>query len=176
MPDHAGLYVSSAWIQSQQSALRPLVSVTDRGIKVSLGLFSIADKVAHADESVQLVSNDVSATCGILSQLKDLLEPKKDAHEKDFVLFEKDGLKTLRDATTHCSGVFFGLKEELEKASKQLKQMSCRQPHDKKVELSMSEKAKWPFRQSRILTLRNELGSAKNNLLIILSIEKLALK
>ena len=148
-----------------------LISVTDAGIKVSLGLFSVADKVRHATESAQLISNDVTSTCGILSQLKDLLEPKKNARGECAVIFNADGLKTLRASVDHCNGVFTELRNELHKASKQI---AGKRQHAGKVELSTAEKAMWPLRSSRILSLRNELGLVKNNLVIILSIAHLA--
>ena len=150
-----------------------LISLTDAGIKVSFGLFSIAGKVKDADQSVQLISNDVSATCGILSQLKDLLHPKKDASGREFSIFKDDGLKTLRSSTDYCRIIFDRLKDELEKASKQVagKRKGLK---SRKIELSASEKAKWPFLQPKIFSLRSELGLTKSNLVLILSIAHLA--
>ena len=103
----------------------------------------------NADKSVQLVSNDVSATCGILSQLKELLQPTTDAYGKERHLFKEDGLKTLKTTVEQCSAVFTELKNELANASKQI---AGKRPLGKAIELSSSEKAKWPFRQPRIVT------------------------
>ena len=127
-----------------------LISITDAGIKVSLGLFSVAEKVKHADQSVQNISNDVSATCGILSQLRDLLQPKKDRQGEEFLIFNHDGLKTLRSSTDHCSDVFDELQKALSKASKQIAE---RRSSSSQLELSKTEKAKWPFHQPRILAV-----------------------
>ena len=150
-----------------------LISLTDAGIKVSLGLFTISRKIKDADQSIQLISNDVSATCGILSQLKDLLRPRKDAYDNEFVIFKDEGLRTLRSSTDQCGIVFERLKIELERASKQLsgKRRALKRG---KIELSTSEKAKWPFIQPKIVNLRTELGLVKNNLVLVMSIAHLA--
>ena len=148
-----------------------LVSISDAGIKVFLGLSSVAEKVKHADQSVQFISNDVSATCGILSQLRELMGPKKDRHGQTFMIFKNDGLVALRSSANHCNCIFDQLQKALQKASKQI---SGVRSQDTKVMLSKSEKAKWPFYEPRILALRDELGAVKNNLMIALSIAHLA--
>ena len=148
-----------------------IITVTDSGTRISLGLYSLAESVKTAAKSIRMISNDVSATCGILSQLKDLTQPKKDLEGAEFCIFNGDGIKTLATSTEHCSAVFDDLKTELQKASKQI---SGRTSADVKVELSTTERAKWPFLQPKIKEIRTELGHAKGNLVVILSVAHLA--
>ena len=97
-------------------------------------------------ESISQVSNDVSATCGILAQLRELAQPKLNADGVEFCIFTEEGLKTLRSATNHCNSVFVELKRKLESASKQMAGMTSA---NSKIELSLSEKAKWPLHQKK---------------------------
>ena len=87
------------------------------------------------------------------------------------LIFNQDGLKTLRSSTDHCSGVFDDLRKALAKASKQIAE---KRSFSSRIELSKSEKAKWPFHQPRALSLRSELTTVKSNLVILLSIAHLA--
>ena len=150
-----------------------MVSIADAGIKLSCGLFSLAQKVKYAEHSIQLISNDVSATCGILSQLENLIKPKEDATGKEFVIFNEEGSSNLRASRDECQYVFNQLKEEVERASKQFSGKR-RFFKSNKIELSTAEKAKWSLLEPKILRLRSELGKVKSNIVLILSIAHLA--
>ena len=148
-----------------------ILAVTDTGVRVSIGLLGLADSVKTAAKSVRLIGNDVSATCGILAQLRDLAQPKKDAEGAEFCIFNDEGLQTLRSSTDHYSTIFGDLQGELQNASKQV---AGKTNVHAKIELSVTEKAKWPFLQPKIRELRTELGHVKGNLVVILSIAHLA--
>ena len=148
-----------------------IIAVTDTGVRVSIGLLGLAESVKTAAKSIRLIGNDVSATCGILAQLRDLAQPKQDAAGAEFCIFNAEGLQTLRSSTDHCSTVFADLQAELQSASKQV---AGRTSVHAKIELSIAERAKWPFLQPKIRELRTELGHVKGNLVVILSIAHLA--
>ena len=148
-----------------------IVSVTDAGIKLSLGFYNLAQAVRTSNKSITLVSNDVSATCGILTQLKDLAQPKKREDGQEFSIFNDEGLETLRNATGGCRFVFEDLRTQLVRASHQV---AGKTKPDAKIELSYQEKAKWPFAQPKIQGLRVELSNIKSNLVLILSVAHLA--
>ncbi|KAF2809109.1 uncharacterized protein BDZ99DRAFT_521569 [Mytilinidion resinicola] len=93
-------------------AAASIIQLTDIGLKISTKLFTFAETVLDAEETAGKISADVSVTCGILSQLKDLIDPYGVAHP----LLSSEGLKQVQQATDICKTVFQQLQDVLEKA------------------------------------------------------------
>ena len=105
--------------------------------------------------------------------MKDLMQQKTDGDGKEFSIFSTQGLRDAERAVGQCDGVFDDIKGELAKASKQLGARSPSQS-SQRLRLSPAERAKWPFLQPRMDTLRRDLKEAKNTLLLILTVATLA--
>ncbi|KAI9767114.1 MAG: hypothetical protein M1840_005903, partial [Geoglossum simile] len=151
-------------------AAASIVQLADAGLKISIKLFTFAETVRDAEKIVKRISADISVTCGILTQLTELVQPK-DSSGSVHTALSDEGLKQVELATDICRTVFDQLQSVVEGASKQL---SNKNPSGQKIKLSTSEKAKWPFLQPRIQELRTELFNAKSNLMVVLLIAQLA--
>ncbi len=87
-------------------------------------------------------------------------------------IFSQGGLETTKSSASMCQTIF----EEIDKATK----TASEQLRNKgrftggKIKLSRIEKAKWPFLQPSIETLRIDLREAKGTLMLMLQVTTLA--
>ncbi|KAH6892578.1 hypothetical protein B0T10DRAFT_295569 [Thelonectria olida] len=147
-----------------------LVQLADAGLKISISLFTFAETVKGANKTIRQISADISVTCGILTQLTALVEPKDSSGEPQ-ALFTPEGLEQVQLAVKTCEDVFDQLQSIVERAGKQL---LGAKPSGQKIKLSTSEKAKWPFLLPKIQELRADLFNAKSNIMVVLLIAQLA--
>jgi hypothetical protein len=104
-------------------------------------------------------------------QLKDLMQEKPNAKGNSICIFNARGLNDAEFAVQHCNNVFGEVREELNKASKEL---TARKDQRGPIRLSAAERAKWPFLQPRMDVMRADLRDAKDTLLLMLSVATLA--
>ncbi|KAF2280474.1 uncharacterized protein EI97DRAFT_455364 [Westerdykella ornata] len=152
-----------------------IVAIAVAGIKVSVALFGLAEQVVTARERVENIANDISSTCAILNQLHDLIGPDPGHDGARNSLFTQTALSDILGAIQHCDRMFHKVQVYLKKASRQIKQSAVADPQAKKVELSRSERAKWPFLQPQFDELRNDLRDSKGNLLLMIAVANLTL-
>jgi hypothetical protein len=149
-----------------------VVGVVTVGVQISVKLYALGEKIATASQRVTSIANDISSTCAILNQLHDLMTPKPDASGNPCSVFNATALKDITHALRHCEAVFNEIAKYQEQASKQIKGRS--RPHTK-IQLSRTEKAKWPFLQPQFDELRGDLRDSKGNLLLMITVASLAL-
>jgi hypothetical protein len=150
-----------------------VVGVTAAAFKVTFTLYALAEKVATANERIKSIADDLTGTCGILTQIKDLLDPRPDSGGRYLTILNPNALRDIAYALEHCKSIFEQIRKSSRKASEQLKNVAS--PKGKKIELSKREKAKWPFLQPRFNELRMDLRDSKTNLLLMVAVANLAM-
>ncbi len=153
------------------SVAASVVSIATAGIQISIKLVTLANQISTASERVTSIGNDVSLTSGILHQLGELMTEK--AVGDGISIFSPGGLETTRTSAGVCQTVFREIEKQAGRASEQLRGIS--RLKGGKVELSKYEKAKWPFLQPGIESLRGDLREAKGTLMVMLQVATLAL-
>ncbi|KAF2640620.1 hypothetical protein P280DRAFT_469358 [Massarina eburnea CBS 473.64] len=146
-----------------------VVGIAVAGVKVSISLFALAETVNTGSETVIALANDISSTCGILNQLRDLITPQPGT---DTSIFNSTALRDIVVGALNCRIIFDQLNTYLKRATNQIKDLEP-QPNDK-VKLSRSERAKWPFLDPHVNELHSNLRDAKSNLLLMVAVANLA--
>lgn len=152
-----------------------IVGIATAGVQVSIKLVTLATQISTASDRVSAIGNDISLTSGVLHQLGELMTQK--TTDDGVSIFSQNGLETTKTSTAMCERVFREAEKEVKKASEQLRNYKPSQGRmrGEKIELSTTEKAKWPFLQPKIDTLRADLRDAKSTLMLMLQVASLAL-
>jgi hypothetical protein len=148
------------------------VGIATAGVQASIKLYALAEKISTASQRVSTIANDISSTCGILNQVRELLLPQPDAQGICRSVFSTNSLSDISHAFRSCKSVFTEIEILLHRASEQVEKRST--THSK-IELSGFEKAKWPFLQPQFDDLRTELRDTKLNLMSMIAVATLAL-
>ena len=149
------------------SVAASITSIAAVGVNVSISLYSLATQINTASERITSISNDISITASVLQQIVELLQQKSSP-----AIFSLNGLETTLVAATACRRIFEQVEKDAKDASRQLR--TCKRDWLGKVELSRTERLRWPFLHRRMDTLRNELQEAKGTLMLMLQISSLA--
>ena len=153
-------------------AAASIISIATGGVQISIKLITLASQIGTASERISSIGNDVSLTSGVLQQLGELMTQKSADDDVGISIFSQGGLETTKTSANMCRRIFEEVDTALKKASGQLrgKERFTRG----KVKLSRTEKAKWPFLQPSIESLRIDLREAKGTLMLILQVTTLA--
>lgn len=147
-----------------------LVGIGAAGCQVAIKLYTLATQISTASDRISSISNDVSLTSGVLQQLGELMSQKSTGDGT--TIFSQSGLETTKTSAAMCQSIFEGIEQAARDASKQIR------GRDNfiggKIKLSRSERAKWPFLQPSIDTLRTDLREAKGTLMLMLQVTSLA--
>lgn len=149
-----------------------IVGIATAGVQASIKLYALAEKISTASQRVSTIANDISSTCGILNQVRELLLPQPDAQGICKSVFSSNSLSDISHAFRSCKSVFTEVEILLHRASEQVEK---RPTTHSKIELSGFEKAKWPFLQPQFDDLRTELRDTKLNLMSMIAVATLAL-
>jgi hypothetical protein len=149
-----------------------VVGITTAGVQASVKLYALAEKVATASQRVTSIADDVSSTCAILNQVRELIVPQPDAQGTLKSVFNSTALHDISHGLQRCRSAFTEIEALLRRA---FEQMGKRPALRSKIELSRFEKAKWPFLQPQFDELRNDLRDAKGNLILMIAVASLAL-
>ena len=149
-----------------------VVGITAAGVQASIKLYAIAEKVVTASQRVRSIADDISSTCAILNQVRELIIPQPDAQGTLKSVFKSNALGDISHALRRCRSVFTEIEALLSNAFEQVRDRST--PHSK-IELSKFEKAKWPFLQPQFDDLRDDLRGAKGDLVLMIAVASLAL-
>ena len=152
------------------SAAASIISIATAGAQISIKLITLAEQVRTASNRVNAVANDVALTSAVLQQLGDFMNPEPD---DGISVFNDSGLQTTANSARTCERIFEDLHREIRKASLQVSHVSNNSPGEK-IKLSRLEKAKWPFLQPSMDSLRTDLREAKGTLTLILQVASLA--
>ena len=147
------------------SVAASIVGIATAGIQISIKVVTLAGQVSTASERISAIGSDISLTAGILNQLGELTNQK--ITNGDHSVFNKEGLETTKTSAEVCRRIFEEMERETAKASDYI-----RKKHrlGRKVELSRTERAKWPFLQPGIELLRTDLREAKGTLMLMLQV------
>ena len=148
-----------------------IVGIAGAGVQIAIKLVTLATQISTASERVSSIGNDISLTSGVLHQLGELMTQK--TTDDGISIFSKGGLETTRTSAAMCERIFIEVESETKRASEQIR--SCKRLTGGKIKLSKAEKAKWPFLQPSIDTLRADLREAKGTLMLMLQVTSLAL-
>ncbi|KAL9598069.1 MAG: hypothetical protein Q9179_004046 [Wetmoreana sp. 5 TL-2023] len=148
-----------------------LVGIGAAGCQIAIKLYTLATQISTASERISSISNDVSLTSSVLQQLGELMTQK--AADDGTTIFSRSGLETTKTSAAMCEAIFKDIEQAAREASKQIRGRSSLVGG--KIKLSKSEKAKWPFLQPSIETLRNDLREAKGTLMLMLQVTSLGL-
>jgi hypothetical protein len=149
-----------------------VVGITAAGVQASVKLYALAEKVATASQRVTSIADDVSSTCAILNQVRELIIPQPDAQGTLKSVFNSTALHDISHGLQRCRSAFTEIEALLRRA---FEQVGKRPALRSKIELSRFEKAKWPFLQPQFDELRNDLRDAKGNLILMIAVASLAL-
>ena len=155
------------------SVTASVVSIASAGAQLSITLVTLGTQVKTASERIMSVSNDISVTSSVLHQLGDLMSQNNSRSETSTNIFSRSGLETTRASALCCKRIFEQIKNQARRASVQLR--SRKRPRRDRIELTMMEKAKWPFFQPKMHSLREDLKEAKGTLMLMLQVSSLAL-
>ncbi|CAN9383690.1 unnamed protein product [Alternaria alternata] len=149
-----------------------VVGITAAGVQASVKLYALAEKVATASQRVTSIADDVSSTCAILNQVRELIIPQPDAQGTLRSVFNAVALNDISHALQRCRSVF----TEIESLSRRaFEQVGKRPSLHSRIELSAVQKAKWPFLQPQFAELREDMREAKGNLVLMIAVASLAL-
>jgi hypothetical protein len=149
-----------------------VVGITAAGVQASVKLYALAEKVATASQRVTSIADDISSTCAILNQVRELIIPQPDAHGTLRSVFNSVALNDISHALGRCRSAFTDIDTFLRRA---FEQVGKRPALRSNIELSRFERAKWPFLQPQFEDLRNDLRDAKGNLVLMIAVASLAL-
>ncbi|KAL8790422.1 MAG: hypothetical protein Q9213_000574 [Squamulea squamosa] len=147
-----------------------LIGIGSAGCQIAIKLYTLATQVSTASARISSVSNDVSLTSGVLKELGEFMT--REAANGATSIFSQTGLDTTKSSATICESIFNDIEQAAKEASEQLR---SRNRIVGKIKLSKLEKAKWPFLQPSIESLRIDLREAKGTLMLMLQIMNLAL-
>ena len=151
------------------SVAASLVGIGAVGCQIAIKLYALATQISTASDRISSISNDVCLTSSVLQQLGELMKQK--AADDGTSIFSQSGLKTTKTSAIMCENIFKAIEQALNEASKQIR---GRASVVSKIKLSKLEKAKWPFLQPSIETLRTDLREAKGTLMLMLQVLTLA--
>ncbi|CAD6570638.1 MAG: hypothetical protein ASARMPREDX12_003782 [Alectoria sarmentosa] len=157
------------------SVAASIVGIATAGVQISIKLVTLATQISTASDRVSSIGNDISLTSGVLRQLGELMT-QKTTHD-GISIFSQGGLETTRTSAAMCERIFCEVEREAKRASEQLRRYKPGQGRmsGEKIELSTIERAKWPFLQPNIDSLRADLRDAKSTLMLMLQVASLAL-
>lgn len=157
------------------SVAASIVGIATAGVQISIKLVTLATQISTASDSVSSIGNEISLTSGVLQQLGQLITQK--TTDDGISILNRDGLETTRRSAAACERIFKEIEKEVQKASGQLRRYRPGQGgmSGNKIKLSRTERAKWPFLQPNIKSLRADLRDAKSTLMLMLQVASLAL-
>lgn len=157
------------------SVAASIVGIATAGVQISIKLVTLATQISTASDSVSSIGNEISLTSGVLQQLGQLITQK--TTDDGISILNQDGLETTRRSAAACERIFIEIEKEVQKASGQLRRYRPGQGgmSGNKIKLSRTERAKWPFLQPNIKSLRADLRDAKSTLMLMLQVASLAL-
>ncbi|KAL8647583.1 MAG: hypothetical protein Q9210_005475 [Variospora velana] len=147
-----------------------LVGIGAAGCQIAIKLYTLATQISTASDRVSSISNDVSLTSGVLQELGEFMT--RETANNDTNIFSQSGLETTKRSAAMCENIFKQIEQAVKDASQQIR---MRNKFVGKIKLSRSEKAKWPFLQPTIESLRIDLREAKGTLMLMLQVMNLAL-
>lgn len=149
-----------------------ILAIATAGIQISIKLAVLANQIQTAPKRITTISDDISATSGVLQELGHLMGKTPTKKSRTTVsIFNDAGLKRAESLSSACQRIFADVEAELKNASKQMKSLGI--VNTVKIVLSGKERLLWPFLQLRVDALVVELREAKITLMLMLQVTTL---
>ena len=151
-------------------AAAAIIGIAATGAQISLKFITFAEQVSTAAAHINAIASEVALVSATLQQLGELIGQK--TSENDQSIFSESALRSTTSSAEKCKGIFEDLQSELRKASADIRKSN--RLAGKQISLSRTERAKWPFLQPRMKSLRADLQEAKLTLIFMLQTTTLA--
>ncbi|KAF2273252.1 uncharacterized protein EI97DRAFT_165947 [Westerdykella ornata] len=129
-----------------------VIQVAGAGLKLSQTLYQYAESVSSADRRVKDIAKEVQLTSFVINELASIFK-----NDESSSLLSENAIKTADETVRECSSVFTELDAALKKTKK-----------------SALGKFKFPFRETKIELLRNQIDKLKSTLQLLLQVLTLA--
>ncbi|KAL8854291.1 MAG: hypothetical protein Q9221_001005 [Calogaya cf. arnoldii] len=147
-----------------------LLCIGAAGCQLAIDLHALASQISTAEDRISSISNDVSLTSSVLHQLGEFMN--QGPVDSATSIFSYRVLHTMRRLGCRCHTIFTEFERAARDASEQIR---GRGSLLRKINLSRSDREKWPFLQPSIEALRRDLQEAKATLMLMLHLTTLAL-
>lgn len=138
-----------------------VVQVADTGIRVSVRLYTYGQAVASADESIVLISKDISRTCSILKTVGYSLEKDREEH-----LHSHDAIGTAETIVKECLEIV----QEMDGALlKKITRMGLDGSSSRAAIVAL-ERLRWPFLKPKMMLLWSHLDKLISSLHLMLNV------
>lgn len=138
------------------------LQIADVGLRLSVGLLTIAGTFASAESTIMSTSKDVSLTSSVLKEVGGLLE-KDQGH----VVYSSTAYENATNIAAECHQVF----EEIERILQQKFPNIISNGRDKTKKTSKAiECLKWPYWERKMRSHQSNLERLKSTLLIMLHV------
>jgi len=147
-----------------------VAGILTAGVRVSVQLYALAEKVATAEDRVRSIADDITSTCAIFNQIRELIIPQADENAILRSVFTQPGLVTVLHALQSCRTIFAEIAKLLNSAFQQVEDPSTQRS---RIKLSTRECAKWPFLQPQFDEIRSDIRDSKGNPVLLVALASL---
>jgi hypothetical protein len=134
-----------------------VLQIADYGWKTSYKLYAFSKKVHEAGKTIELISQDISATGAVLKQLGDRVEKDVTA-APDSRICSQGLINAASQLVEECKNLFTEI------------DISIGGKEGNKVILGFKQKLKWSYLEPRVELLRANLERLKSSLAIMLNV------
>lgn len=145
-----------------------VLQIADIGLRLSLRLYTLGERVASADKSIISISKDVSLTSNILKELGQTL-----GNDRASRICCQQAIQTAGTLVKECLGIFEEVDQVLVKKSANIKSVE-KEEEDRESAVQVLERLKWPSVKGNIELLTTNLERQKSTLVLMLNVIALA--
>ena len=128
-----------------------VVQIADLGARLSVTLFAFSRKVKNANRAIEAISKDIAATGAVLQELGTQLSKDENAR-----LCSDSAVVTARELVTDCQRLFQDIDRAIE-------------PTKPGHKANWLQRAKFPFLELHVESLRCNLERLKTSLMLMLN-------
>ena len=133
-----------------------IIALAGSGIKVSIILFDLADRVGSAGDEVKQVASDITLFCSVLQAVQNALEDPTGSH------YTPAALELVDQVIQHCKSIVDEIDDIVSSLVKE------GDPSDF-PSLEWTSRVKWTFKRSKVQVKRQTLESCKSTLHLLLT-------
>ncbi|KAI9709135.1 MAG: hypothetical protein M1820_003582 [Bogoriella megaspora] len=150
-----------------------VVGTISASIDLAARIADLVRRFTEARKRITAIANDVSLLQSILKQLKEVLQPDPNAGYTA-VRLTNEGLRNSLTAVKKCRRIFSKIWEGLDQVTNHSKTKK-RLDGGGVLTIDWLSRTFWIFKQDTIAELRNELKASKEDVMLTLSVNQLAL-
>lgn len=165
---HSSSPVGLIWLWKQQflhhaspsmaelGVIASIIALAGSGIKVSIVLFDLADRIGSAGDEVRLLATEVTLFCSVLQAVQIALEDPSGSH------YTPAALQLVDQLVRHCISVINEIDNIISSLVKE-------EGTSDFPSLEWTGRVRWTFRRSKVQVKRQTLESCKNTLHLLLT-------